>query len=55
MRQDFEQSKYTEQFKDILRNREEAERQRINDLIGQEQEDNMKQILDIVKRAGVEL
>ena len=55
MRQEFEQSKYTKQFKDILRNREEAERQRINDLIGQEQADNMKQILDIVRRAGVDL
>lgn len=52
---DFEQGKYTTREKDIIRNRQEAEQKRINDLIGQEQADTMKQILDIARRAGVDL
>ena len=52
---DYEQSKYTTREKDIIRNRQEAEQKRINDLIGQEQADNIKQILEIARKAGVEL
>ena len=39
----------------IIRNRQEAEQKRINDLIGQEQADTIKQILEIARKAGVEL
>lgn len=52
---DYEQSKYTTKEKDIIRNRQEAEQKRINDLIGQEQADTIKQILEIARKAGVEL